>query len=94
MCVFVSEETFSSRNSAKINNFESAFWKQIRFFWDLGISKVKHSQYFFKYTGKIEKNEGKSGIFTQNQFSTKFCFFSVKLKNDLRYLNFSIYNNK
>ncbi|KAF0745507.1 Uncharacterized protein FWK35_00038547 [Aphis craccivora] len=43
-------------------------------------SKVNIFQQFSKKLRKTKKNDGKTGIFTQNQFSTKSIFYMVVIQ--------------
>ncbi|KAF0770393.1 Uncharacterized protein FWK35_00014833 [Aphis craccivora] len=68
MCVFffffVSVYSITSRNNAPISNYGGGFRCKSEYPWC--IIEVKKKQI---------KNDGKTGIFTQNQFSTKSNFF-------------------
>ncbi|KAF0768003.1 Uncharacterized protein FWK35_00006087 [Aphis craccivora] len=70
--VFVSVYSITSRNNAPILNFGGDFRCKSEYPWCIIEVKSKHFPTVFK---KIEnnkkKNDGKTGIFTQNQFSTK-----------------------
>ncbi|KAF0755816.1 Uncharacterized protein FWK35_00026114, partial [Aphis craccivora] len=63
----------TSRNNAPISNFGGGFRCKSEYPWCIIEVKSKHFPTVFKK--KIEKNKkknnGKTGIFTQNQFSTK-----------------------
>ncbi|KAF0772210.1 Uncharacterized protein FWK35_00010054 [Aphis craccivora] len=62
MCVFfVSAYSITSRNNAPISNYG-------------GGQKLTFSNSFQKNREKQKKNDGKTGIFTQNQFLTKTIF--------------------
>ncbi|KAF0743669.1 Uncharacterized protein FWK35_00035857, partial [Aphis craccivora] len=69
MCVFffVSLYSITSRNYAPISNYGVGFRCKSQ--------KLTFSYIFQKNREKQKKNDGKTGIFTQNQFSTKSIFF-------------------
>ncbi|KAE9533274.1 hypothetical protein AGLY_009315 [Aphis glycines] len=77
----------TSRNNASISNFGGGFrWKS-----EYPEVKSKHIPTVFKKIDKNKKSDGKTGIFTQNQFSSKlnflFCYNSKT--NRCKYLKFS-----
>ena len=93
MCVFfVSVYSINSRNNASISNFGGGFRWQSGYPCCIIDVKSKHFSTVFK---KIEKNKKKSdrntGIFTQNQFSTKsiFLYGCNSKTNHCKYLKFS-----
>ncbi|KAF0769470.1 hypothetical protein FWK35_00007701 [Aphis craccivora] len=57
---------------------------------DIKRSKVNIFQQFSKKSRKIKKNDGQTGIFMQNQFSTKSIFFygCNSKTNHCKYLKF------
>ncbi|KAF0761045.1 Uncharacterized protein FWK35_00004888 [Aphis craccivora] len=61
-CIDFTMYSITSRNDAPISNFG-------------GGQKLTFSNSFKKNREKQKKNDGKTGIFTQNQFSTKLIFF-------------------
>ncbi|KAF0770089.1 Uncharacterized protein FWK35_00012483, partial [Aphis craccivora] len=75
MCVI------TSRNNASISNFGGGFRCKSEYPWYIIEVKSKHFPTVFK---KIEKkNDGKTGIFTQNQllnFQKNLTFFDVNKK--------------
>ncbi|KAF0720870.1 Uncharacterized protein FWK35_00033690, partial [Aphis craccivora] len=60
---FVSVYSRTCRNNARISNFGGGFRFVIESSWCIG-----------KFQKRFKKNDGKMGIFTQNQFSTKTIF--------------------
>ncbi|KAF0715503.1 Uncharacterized protein FWK35_00037995 [Aphis craccivora] len=70
---FVFVDIITSRKNASISNFGSGFRWQSEYPWCIMQVKSKHFPTVFK---KIEKKkcDGRTGIFTQNQFSTKSIF--------------------
>ncbi|KAF0761912.1 Uncharacterized protein FWK35_00009520 [Aphis craccivora] len=66
----------TSRNNTPISNFGGGFRYKSEYPWCIMRSKVN---IFRQFSKKIEKNkkkkDGKTGIFTQNQYSTKSIFF-------------------
>ncbi|KAE9531405.1 hypothetical protein AGLY_010611, partial [Aphis glycines] len=75
---FVSGYSVTSRNNASISNFGGGFRWKSEYPWCI-IEKNK------------KKNDGKTGIFTQNQFSTEsiFLYGCNSKTNYCKYLNFS-----
>ncbi|KAE9539854.1 hypothetical protein AGLY_005106 [Aphis glycines] len=83
----------TSRNNASISNFGGGFRWKSEYPWCIIEVKSKHFQTVFKKIEKNKKkNDGKTGIFTQNQFSSKsnflFCYNSKT--NRCKYLKFSL----
>ncbi|KAF0758203.1 Uncharacterized protein FWK35_00021351 [Aphis craccivora] len=76
MFFFVSVYSITSRNNAPISNFGSGFRCKIEYLWCIIEVKSKHFPTVFKKKeiNKKKKNDEKTGIFTQNQFSTKSIF--------------------
>ncbi|KAF0729225.1 Uncharacterized protein FWK35_00025519, partial [Aphis craccivora] len=81
-CVCVCVCIITKRNNDSISNFEGGFRWQNEYPWCI-IEKNK----------KKKKSDGKTGIFTQNQFSTKLIFlYGCNSKtNHSKYLKFSPY---
>ncbi|KAF0751538.1 Uncharacterized protein FWK35_00022092, partial [Aphis craccivora] len=79
---FVSVYTRKCRNNARISNFGDVG--------ALGKSFFEFNNSFQKRREKPKKNDGKTGIFTQNQFSTKsiFLYGCNSKTNHCKYLNF------
>ncbi|KAE9536487.1 hypothetical protein AGLY_007276, partial [Aphis glycines] len=76
----------TSRNNASISNFGGGFRWKSEYPWCIIQVKSKHFQMFSK---KIEKkNDGKTGIFTQNQFSTESIFLYVKFSKTTEIFDF------
>ncbi|KAE9543187.1 hypothetical protein AGLY_003098, partial [Aphis glycines] len=71
--------SITSRNNASISNLEGDFRWQINIF-----------QQFSKKSRKIKKSDGKTGIFTQNQFSTKSIFYMVIIQKLITNLDFGV----
>ncbi|KAF0757360.1 Uncharacterized protein FWK35_00010349, partial [Aphis craccivora] len=66
----------TSRNNAPISNYGGGFRCKSEYPWCiLEVKKLTFSNSFQKNREKQKKNDGKTGIFTQNQFSTKSIFF-------------------
>ncbi|KAF0746539.1 Uncharacterized protein FWK35_00029032 [Aphis craccivora] len=62
-------KAITSRNNAPISNYGGGFRCKSEYPWCIiQFSKKSKKQ-------KKKKNDGKTGIFTQNQFSTKSIFF-------------------
>ncbi|KAE9533242.1 hypothetical protein AGLY_009283, partial [Aphis glycines] len=82
----------TSRNNASISNFGGGFRWKSEYPWCIIEVKSKHFPTVFK---KIEnnkkKNDGKTAIFTQNQFSTESIFlYGCNTKtNHCKYMKFS-----
>ncbi|KAF0703001.1 Uncharacterized protein FWK35_00035833, partial [Aphis craccivora] len=75
MCVFfffffVSVYSITSRNNAPISNYGGGFRCKSEYPWCIIEVKI-----FKKIEKNKKKNDGKTGIFTQNTFSTKSNFF-------------------
>ncbi|KAF0762620.1 Uncharacterized protein FWK35_00028170 [Aphis craccivora] len=83
----------TSRSNASISNFGGGFRWQCEYPWCIIEVKSKHFPTVFK---KIEKNkkksDGKTRIFTQNQFSTKsiFLYGCNSKTNHCKYLKFCL----
>ncbi|KAF0759534.1 Uncharacterized protein FWK35_00030372 [Aphis craccivora] len=77
-CVCVSVYTRTCRNNSSISNFRGGFrWK---------------SESCWCIIGEFLNAPGKTGIFTQNQFSTKSIFlYGCNSKTILKYLKFTIF---
>ncbi|KAF0759860.1 Uncharacterized protein FWK35_00008837, partial [Aphis craccivora] len=75
--------TITSRNNAPISNYGGGFRCK--------ILEVTFSNSFQKNREKQKKNDGKTGIFTQNTFSTKSNFFygCNSKTNHCKYMKFS-----
>ncbi|KAF0767781.1 Uncharacterized protein FWK35_00019365 [Aphis craccivora] len=97
MCVcffFVSVYSITSRNNTQISNFEGDFRCKSEYPWCIIEVKSKYFPTVFKKiekNKKKKKNDGKTGIFTQNQFSTKTIFLRdcYSKTNHYKYLKFS-----
>ncbi|KAF0770620.1 Uncharacterized protein FWK35_00013823 [Aphis craccivora] len=73
---FVSVYSITSRNNAPISNYGGGFRCKSEYPWCIIEVKI-----FSKKLRKTKKkNDGKTGIFTQNQFSTKSNFFMVVIQ--------------
>ncbi|KAE9541249.1 hypothetical protein AGLY_004494 [Aphis glycines] len=82
----------TSRNNASISKFGGGFRWKSEYPWCIIKVKSKHFPTVFKKIEKNKKkNDGKTGIFTQNQFSTESIFlYGCNLKtNHCKYLKFS-----
>ncbi|KAE9524078.1 hypothetical protein AGLY_015559 [Aphis glycines] len=89
---FVSVYSITSRNNASISNFGGGFRWKSEYPWCIIEVKSKHFPTAFKKIEKNKKkNDGKTGIFTQNQFLTESIFlYGCNLKtNHCKYLKFS-----
>ncbi|KAF0761556.1 Uncharacterized protein FWK35_00009806 [Aphis craccivora] len=90
---FVSVYIINSRNNAPISNFEGGFRCKSEYPWCIIEVKSKHFPTVFKKIkkNKKKKNDGKKGIFTQNQFSTKsiFLYGCNSKTNHCKHLKFS-----
>ncbi|KAE9536772.1 hypothetical protein AGLY_006834, partial [Aphis glycines] len=89
MCVFfvfVSMITITYRNNASLTNFEGGFRRQSEYPW-----YIKQAKIFKKIEKNKKKNDGKTKIFTQNQFSTEsiFLYGCNSKTNHCKYLKFS-----
>ncbi|KAF0718308.1 Uncharacterized protein FWK35_00028653, partial [Aphis craccivora] len=73
----------TNRNNTPISNFGGSFRYKSEYPWCI----IE----FSKKSRKTKKNDGKTGIFTQNQFSTKSIFFygCNSKNNHCKYLTFS-----
>ncbi|KAF0767802.1 Uncharacterized protein FWK35_00029048, partial [Aphis craccivora] len=68
----------TSRNNVPILNFGGGFQCKSEYPWCIIVVKSKHFQTVFKKIEKNKKrNDGKTEIFTQNQFPTKLIFFCM-----------------
>ncbi|KAF0765548.1 Uncharacterized protein FWK35_00008161 [Aphis craccivora] len=75
MCVI------TRRNNAPISNYAGGFRCKSEYPWCMIQVKVNIFQQFSKKSRKTKKkNVGKTGIFTQNKFSTKSIFFMVVIQ--------------
>ncbi|KAF0752651.1 Uncharacterized protein FWK35_00038123, partial [Aphis craccivora] len=93
--------SITSRNNAPISNFGGGFRCKSEYPWCIIEVKSKHFHtiVFKKMEKTKKKNDGKTGIFTQNQFSTKsnknkksnfFFLYGCNSKtNHCKYLKFS-----
>ncbi|KAF0759984.1 Uncharacterized protein FWK35_00008284 [Aphis craccivora] len=75
--------TITSRNNAPITNFGGGFRCKSEYPWCIIQVKNKHFPTVLKKiekNKKKKKNDGKTGIFTQNQFSTKSIFYMVLIQ--------------
>ncbi|KAE9536780.1 hypothetical protein AGLY_006842 [Aphis glycines] len=82
----------TSRNNASISNFGGGFQWKSEYPWCIIEVKSKHFPTVIKKIEKNKKkNDGKTEIFTQNQFSTESIFlYSCNSKtNHCKYLKFS-----
>ncbi|KAF0755638.1 Uncharacterized protein FWK35_00024748 [Aphis craccivora] len=80
---FVSVYSITSRNNAPITNFGGGFRCKSEYPWCIIQVKNKHFPTVLKKiekNKKKKKNDGKTGIFTQNQFSTKSIFYMVLIQ--------------
>ncbi|KAF0770629.1 Uncharacterized protein FWK35_00009451, partial [Aphis craccivora] len=90
---FVSVYSTTSRNNAPISNFGGGSRCKSEYSWCI---IVVISNYFPTVFKKIEKknkkNDGKTGIFTQNQFSTEsiFLYGCNSKTNPCKYFKFSL----
>ncbi|KAF0687265.1 Uncharacterized protein FWK35_00034332 [Aphis craccivora] len=97
MFFFLCLYRITSRNNASISIFGGSFRWKSEYPWCIIEVKSKHFPTVFK---KIEKNQKKSdeitGIFPQNQFSTKLIFFFLCFpsRNDIRSINHSPYYHR
>ncbi|KAF0764143.1 Uncharacterized protein FWK35_00011098, partial [Aphis craccivora] len=70
----------TSRNNAPISNFRDGFRWKSEYPWC--IIEFKSKQFLKKNREKQKKkNDGKTGIFTQNQFSTKLIMVTTEIFN-------------
>ncbi|KAF0773973.1 Uncharacterized protein FWK35_00000210, partial [Aphis craccivora] len=75
MCVI------TSRNNASISNFGCSFrWKKEYPWCTIEVKTFSNSIQKNGEKQKKKKNDGKTGIFTQNQFSTKSIFYMVVIQ--------------
>ncbi|KAF0774142.1 Uncharacterized protein FWK35_00001988 [Aphis craccivora] len=101
MCVLDSERSdecidftmiITSKNNASISNFEGGFLWKSEYPWCI-IEVKRFSNSFQKKSRKTikKKKDGKTGIFTQNQFSAKsiFLYGCNSKTNHFKYLKFS-----
>ncbi|KAF0773763.1 Uncharacterized protein FWK35_00000053 [Aphis craccivora] len=82
----------TSQNNAPISNLGGGFRCQSEYPWCIIEVKSKHLLTSFQNNReKRKKNDGKTGIFTQNQFSTKsiFLYGYDSKTNHCKYLKFS-----
>ncbi|KAE9543778.1 hypothetical protein AGLY_002008, partial [Aphis glycines] len=83
----------TSRNNAPISNYGSGFRCKSEYPWCIIEVKSKYFPTVFKKNekNKKKKNNGKTGIFTQNQFSTEsiFLYGCNSKTNHCKYLKFS-----
>ncbi|KAE9525473.1 hypothetical protein AGLY_014273 [Aphis glycines] len=96
--VFVSVYNITSRNNSSISNIRGDFRWKSEYPWCIIQVKSKHFPTVFKNLEKNKKkSDGKTGIFTQNQFSTKsiFLYGCNSKTNHCKYFKFSpnIYRN-
>ncbi|KAF0773339.1 Uncharacterized protein FWK35_00000559 [Aphis craccivora] len=78
--IFVSVTTFWSSKRASIFKL-SPVSDIVNIVGIWGVSKIKNFQLFSKKSRKTKKNnDGKTGIFTQNQFTTKSIFYMVVIQ--------------
>ncbi|KAE9534181.1 hypothetical protein AGLY_008688 [Aphis glycines] len=97
MCVFfcffffVSFDNIWSSKNASIFDFSPSLKRKLNLVGTLGGQKLKIFNIFEMNREKPPKNEGKTGFFTQNQFTSKsnflFCYNSKT--NRCKYLKFS-----
>ncbi|KAE9521931.1 hypothetical protein AGLY_017665 [Aphis glycines] len=80
----------TSRNNASISNFGGGFRWKSEYPWCIIGVKSKHYPIVFKKKNreKPKKNDGKTGIFTQNQFSI-FLYGCNSKTNHCKHLKFS-----
>ncbi|KAF0748493.1 Uncharacterized protein FWK35_00020732, partial [Aphis craccivora] len=82
----------TSLNNATISNFGGGFRCKSEYLWCMIKDKSKHFPTVFKKIEKNKKkNDGKTGISTQNLFSTKsiFLYGCNSKTNHCKYLKFS-----
>ncbi|KAF0765648.1 Uncharacterized protein FWK35_00014582 [Aphis craccivora] len=74
-----------SRNNAPISNFGGGFRCKSEYPWFFIDVKSKHFPTVFKKKSRKteKKNDGKTGIFTQNKFSTKSIFYMVVIQKPI-----------
>ncbi|KAF0762114.1 Uncharacterized protein FWK35_00008430 [Aphis craccivora] len=90
--VFVPVYSETSRNNAPISNLGGGFrWKSEYPWWMIEVKSKHFPTVFRKIEKNKKKNDGKTGIFMQNQFLTKrFFLYSCNSKNNnCKYLKFS-----
>ncbi|KAF0766861.1 Uncharacterized protein FWK35_00012177, partial [Aphis craccivora] len=89
---FLSVYSITSRNNAPISNYGGGLGCKNEYPWCIIGIKNKHIPTVFKKIEKNKKkNDGKTGIFMQNQFSTKsiFLYGCNSKTNHCKYLKFS-----
>ena len=78
------DDNIWSSNNALIFDFSPSLNRKIHLVGTLGGSKVKLSNSFQKNREKQKKNDRKTGIFTQNQFSSfrqnRIIYFAITQK--------------
>ncbi|KAE9533964.1 hypothetical protein AGLY_008700 [Aphis glycines] len=92
ICVFfLSVDNIWSSKNASIFDFSPSLKRKLNLVGTLGGQKLKFFNIFEMNREKPQKNEGKTGFFTQNQFTSKSNFlFCYKSKtNRCKYLKFS-----